>query len=69
MAAQMDVALELKAEAKELRGPNSRMTVLSSFAAVSEVDSRRKPSRSNVSRRSHSNRWVDTSSSVDPSAS
>jgi len=54
----MPTALEEKADAYELRGPNSKTTALASAAAREEC-SRRRPLLSNVSDRSHSRRAVE----------
>ena len=69
IALQILVALEENAEAKELRGPNSKITDLSSPSVVDSEDcSSDNPSFSKVSRKSHSRREVATSSSVDSGA-
>ena len=63
MAEQMDVALEENAEAYELRGPNSNVTL---FALVSLFGGREdcsnvNPEGSNVSRSNHSSFCVSGS--------
>ena len=64
-AAQMEVALEEKAEVKVMRGPNSTTSEEVSLAEEANADfSNCNPSRSNVSRNNHSRRCVDTSSRV-----
>lgn len=70
IALQILVALEENAEAKELRGPNSKITDFASPSSVvdSEDCSSDNPSFSKVSRKSHSRREVATSSSVDSGA-